>query len=1007
MSFAGADTGPTAALASPPVISSVSPAAGAPGGGTLVTLTGTNFQQATAVRFGATIATSFTVNSANQITAVSPPGSGSVQITVTTPNGTSNGVPFSFVGSPAPVLTSLTPTQGPAAGGTAVTITGTSLSGATAVRFGATNAASFLVVSATQIVAVAPAGSGTVQVTVTTPGGTSNGLPFAFVPAPTVSSVSPNQGPGAGGNTVTITGSGFSGATAVRFGSTNATSFTVVSPTQITAVAPPGSGTVQVTVITAGGTSNGLSYTYVAVPSLTSAVPNQGPAGGGNNVTLTGSGLSGATSVMFGSTPATSFIVVSATQVVAIAPPGTGTVQITVTTPGGTSNGVSYSYVVAPSLTSVSPNQGPAAGGNTVTITGSGLSGATSVLFGSTPATSFTVVSSTQITAVAPPGSGNVQVTVVTPGGTSNGVSYSYVVAPSLTSVSPNQGPAAGGNTVTITGSGLSGATAVLFGSTPATSFTVVSATQITAVAPAGTGNVQITVVTPGGTSNGVAYSFTSAPVLSSVSPTQGPPAGGNTVTLTGSGFTGATAVLFGSTPATSFTVVSSTQITATAPPGTGTVQVTVVTPGGTSNGVGYTYTSAPVLISAVPNQGPAGGGNNVTLTGSGLSGATSVMFGSTPATSFIVVSATQVVAIAPPGTGTVQITVTTPGGTSNGVGYTYTSAPVLSSVSPTQGPATGGNTVTLTGSGFTGATAVLFGSTAANSFTVVSPTQITVTAPPGSGTVQVTVTTPGGTSNGVSYTYTAAPVLTSISPSQGSVNGANTVTLTGSGFTGATAVTFGFQPAVSFTVVSSTQITAVVPPGSAGAVPVTVTTPGGTSNSVTYIYLAIPALTSVVPNQGSTTGGTMVTLTGSGFLGATAVLFGSTPATSFTVVSATQIGAVAPPGTGTVQITVVTPGGTSNGVPYTYVPVPVLTAVIPVQGPTTPGSTVTLLGTGLAATNGVLFGSTLVAFTVVSDGLVTATDPGGSAGPVSLTVTSPGGTSNAVTYTRVSGPGI
>ncbi len=1089
MSFAGADTGPTAALASPPVISSVSPAAGAPGGGTLVTLTGTNFQQATAVRFGATIATSFTVNSATQITAVSPPGSGSVQITVTTPNGTSNGVPFSFVGSPAPVLTSLTPTQGPAAGGTAVTITGTSLSGATAVRFGATNAASFLVVSATQIVAVAPAGSGTVQVTVTTPGGTSNGLPFAFVPAPTVSSVSPNQGPGAGGNTVTITGSGFSGATAVRFGSTNATSFTVVSPTQITAVAPPGSGTVQVTVVTAGGTSNGVSYTYVAVPSLTSAVPNQGPASGGNNVTLTGSGLSGATSVMFGSTPATSFIVVSATQVVAIAPPGTGTVQITVTTPGGTSNGVSYSYVVAPSLTSVSPNQGPAVGGNTVTISGSGLSGATSVLFGSTPATSFTVVSSTQITAVAPagtgtvqvtvatpggtsngvpysyvvapvlssvsptqgpaaggntviltgsgftgatsvlfgstpatsftvnsasqitavapPGGGTVQATVVTPGGTSNGVSYSYVVAPSLTSVSPNQGPAAGGNTVTISGSGLSGATAVLFGSTPATSFTVVSSTQITAVAPPGSGNVQITVVTPGGTSNGVAYAYTSAPVLSSVSPTQGPPAGGNTVTLTGSGFTGATSVLFGSTPATSFTVVSSTQITATAPPGTGTVQITVVTPGGTSNGVGYTYTSAPVLISAVPNQGPAVGGNNVTLTGSGLSGATSVMFGSTPATSFIVVSATQVVAIAPAGTGTVQITVTTPGGTSNGVGYTYTSAPVLSSVSPTQGPATGGNTVTLTGSGFTGATAVLFGSTAANSFTVVSPTQITVTAPPGSGTVQVTVTTPGGTSNGVSYTYTAAPVLTSISPSQGSVNGANTVTLTGSGFTGATAVTFGFQPAVSFTVVSSTQITAVVPPGSAGAVPVTVTTPGGTSNSVTYIYLAIPALTSVVPNQGSTTGGTMVTLTGSGFLGATAVLFGSTPATSFTVVSATQIGAVAPPGTGTVQITVVTPGGTSNGVPYTYVPVPVLTAVIPVQGPTTPGSTVTLLGTGLAATNGVLFGSTLVAFTVVSDGLVTATDPGGPPGPVSLTVTSPGGTSNAVTYTRVSGPGI
>ncbi|MFD8708719.1 IPT/TIG domain-containing protein [Kitasatospora sp. NPDC059648] len=83
---------------------------------------------------------------------------------------------------------------------------------------------------------------------------------------------------------------------------------------------------------------------------------------------------------------------------------------------------------------------------------------------------------------------------------------------------------------------------------------------------------------------------------------------------------------------------------------------------------------------------------------------------------------------------------------------------PVIDSVSPAAGAA--GAVVTLTGSGFPGATAVRFDAVAAPSFTVVSATQITATAPAGSGTVQVTVTTPGGTSNNLAYTYTAPPTI-------------------------------------------------------------------------------------------------------------------------------------------------------------------------------------------------------------------------------------------------------
>ncbi|MEV7180304.1 IPT/TIG domain-containing protein [Kitasatospora sp. NPDC093679] len=413
-------------------------------------------------------------------------------------------------------------------------------------------------------------------------------------------------------------------------------------------------------------------------PALSSLTPGQGPAAGGTIVTLTGSNLTGASAVTFGSTAATSFTVVSATQITATAPPGpAGPVQVTVTTSGGTSNGLAFFLLNAPALTAVTPSQGP---GGSVVLTGTNLLAASGVSFGGTPAVSFSVISSTQISALAPVGSGTVAITVTTPGGTSNGVPFTYVPSPSLSAVTPLQGPTAGGAQVTLTGTNLTSVTAVAFGTSPATSFSAVSATQITAVAPPGTaGPVQVSVTSPGGTSGGLAYFFLNAPTLTSVAPSQGPTAAGTAVTLVGTNLTNATAVTFGSTAATSFTVVSATQINATAPAGTGTVNVTATTPGGTSNGQPYTYLAAPTLTSINPVQGPLAGGITVTLVGTNLTNATAVTFGSTAATSFTVVSATQVNAVAPAGSaGPVQVTVTTPGGTSNGLTHTRIQPPAI-----------------------------------------------------------------------------------------------------------------------------------------------------------------------------------------------------------------------------------------------------------------------------------------------------------------------------------------
>jgi phosphodiesterase/alkaline phosphatase D-like protein len=267
-------------LPNPPTVSNVKPNKGPEAGGTTVTITGTNLGEDTAVKFGSTAASSVTADSGTSITAVSPAGTGTVDVTVSTAGGTSHtntGDQFSYV--PPPAVTGVSPNAGPLTAGTSVTITGTNLNEATAVKFGSTSATSYKVSSETSITAVAPAGTGTVDVTVSTVGGTSatgSSDKFTYVPPPTVTGVNPNAGPLAGGNSVTITGTNFTSNTEVKFGSTSATGVKVTSPTALTVVSAAGTGTVNVTVITPGGTS-ALSaadeFSYPGPPTIEMEAP--------------------------------------------------------------------------------------------------------------------------------------------------------------------------------------------------------------------------------------------------------------------------------------------------------------------------------------------------------------------------------------------------------------------------------------------------------------------------------------------------------------------------------------------------------------------------------------------------------------------------------------------------------------------------------------------------------------------------------------------------------------
>ncbi len=884
------------------------------------------------------------------------------------------------VSSP-PTVTAVSPNNGPQAGTNTVTLTGTGFTGATAVDFGTSNPGTSIdVLSDTSLTVTAPSGSGTVDVTVTTPtGGTSSANPpsdhYTYNAPPTVTAVSPNNGPQAGTNTVTLTGTGFTGATAVDFGtSTRAPRSTCSVTTSLTVTAPSGTGTVDVTVTTPRrhlGRQSAERPLHLqrrrrrSPRSARTTGPRPGPTPSRSPAPASPAPPPSTSGPRTRAPRSTCSVTPSLTVT---APSGSGTVDVTVTTPtGGTSAanppGDHYTYNVPPTVTNVSPNNGPPSGTNTVTVTGSGfVSGSTTVDFGANVGTSVNVSSSTSLTVVVPAGIGTVSVTVIT---TSGGAStplanaYTYNAPPTVTAVSPNNGPQAGTNTVTLTGTGFTGATAVDFGtSNPGTSIDVLSDTSLTVTAPSGSGTVDVTVTTPtGGTSAanppGDHYTYNAPPTVTNVSPNNGPPSGTNTVTVTGSGFvSGSTTVDFGANAGTSVNVSSSTSLTVVVPAGIGTVSVTVITTsGGASTPLAnaYTYNAPPTVTAVSPNNGPQAGTNTVTLTGTGFTGATAVDFGtSNPGTSIDVLSDTSLTVTAPSGSGTVDVTVTTPtGGTSAanppGDHYTYNAPPTVTNVSPNNGPPSGTNTVTVTGSGFvSGSTTVDFGANAGTSVNVSSSTSLTVVVPAGIGTVSVTViTTSGGASTPLAnaYTYNAPPTVTAVSPNNGPQAGTNTVTLTGTGFTGATAVDFGTSnPGTSIDVLSDTSLTVTAPSGS-GTVDVTVTTPtGGTSAANPpgdhYTYNAPPTVTNVSPNNGPPSGTNTVTVTGSGFVsGSTTVDFGANAGTSVNVSSSTSLTVVVPAGIGTVSVTVITTsGGASTPLAnaYTY------------NGSSTPGGAVT-----------------------------------------------------------------
>jgi hypothetical protein len=324
-----------------------------------------------------------------------------------------------------------------------VIITGTHFTGTTSVIIGGVPAGSFIVISDREIDATAGAGA-TGVVLVLTPNGSDSLGTFTFVKTlqvPHIISFSPTTG--TSGTQVSIRGTGFTGVNRVSFGGVAAGSFIIASDSSISAIVGSGAtGPVLVASTTVADSLAGFIYISSPGPVINSFTPDS--AATAATVTIRGSGFTGTTSVDFGGTPASSFLVLSDSVISAIVGDGsTGLVSVRTPNAGDSLAGFIFlpDTALQPQILSFSPASGNA--GATITIIGQHFTGTTSVTIGGVTATSFTVISDSVIVAIVGSGAVSGNITVTTPAGS---ISVNPFVVTTGLVVFPN--PASG--TVTI-----------------------------------------------------------------------------------------------------------------------------------------------------------------------------------------------------------------------------------------------------------------------------------------------------------------------------------------------------------------------------------------------------------------------------------------------------------------------------------------------------------------------------------------------------------------------------
>ena len=812
-----------------PEVYLVLPQGGSVLGGNIVSIFTRNFTDdfeinAPEVFFGASPAAIDTVVNPAELLVITPPGAGlgPVDVRLTTTGVVQSGACrgcFQYTNAPPDCdLTGIIPDSGDIGGGEIITVTGARFEPGSQVFFGSdatqwTPSPFVFFQDRTALEVEVPASPGgqigSVDVRVDVPNGAScsfqAGYTYLVIPC-SILTVVPGSGTTLGGETITITGTGFDPSAIVEFGGAVAGLIGVdPSGTQITCTAPASTitGLVDVTV-TNPTDSCSLPGVYEYVPpaggcGITSVSPQGGSTVGTAMVTITGTDFEVTPDplVEFGkpgnwvASPSI-FNPQDTVTLQAEAPPwpAPARVDIRVTDRGSgqwcvRQDADAYLGPGQCAVFQVDPPMGDTGGGDTVTIHGANLDQVPQeILFGGVPVApgQITWMDAGTVVVITPasPVQGPVDVVYVNQGplpcALVNGYEYRDPgLGCTITGITPSSGPRTGGTWITITGTGFPTEVRVFFDQTPANPAltTVVSPTEITTVTP-GILNpkcVDVTVIGVTGQAsctlpNG--YCYTSGCIISTILPGSGPMVGGTVVIISGSTFNPAGSVRFGDNLSPSVDFKSPTEIEAVVPPSaiSGPVDVKVFGMMGTQCVAvgGFFYNPGPGgggcdVFTVIPSSGPATGGTLVTISGQGFDQgppAPGVLFGFNPATNVTWQNPMTLTATTPQAlfNGAVDVTVVNANGDACTLpdGFSYSPLPTcdlfcsIDSIVPPSGSTIGGNLVGILGQDFCQGAQVYFGVNLAP-VQQFDPTRILVKAPrvTTAGAVHVVVVNPNG----------------------------------------------------------------------------------------------------------------------------------------------------------------------------------------------------------------------------------------------------------------------
>jgi len=576
--------------------------------------------------------------------------------------------------------------------------------------------------------------------------------------------------------------------------------------------------------------------------------------------------------------------------------------------------------LILPMIKDISPIGGKITGGTRIEITGREFIVGAKVRMGEKEVDGAVTDGGKKIIAETPPGieTGPQDVAVINPDRKESNIlenRFVYAKPPTITNIDPKGGSIEGGTPITITGIDfLSGVEVsivervrVLIGDRE-TEIVEVDDRKIVLKSPPGEIGAQDVIVqniliNPNELSrtrkDGFMYAFPPNINKIIIPPTGVNPKGGTQIKITGTYFTPQEnlQVFIGSKETTEvFVGGAGTIIITEAPPGSGEADVEVsnlTNPKELSHTfqAAFTYNSPLKASKIEPDNGRLDGGMPITITGVGFIEPVSIRIGGKNAQDITWISSKQIMAITPKSErdGIVDVLIT------NGdeqrdssLEFTYNPMPIITGIIPKEGRLGGDDIITIRGKHFMDKSTVDIGGNRAADVQFISSDEIKVTTPPGrEGTYDVIVTNPDGqaTKGPDKYTYNPKPEITDISPEIGSPSGGTKITLSGTNFKGVESVKIGGKDAEEFeemnssmiVAVTPSMITEVTPSGDAGkALDVVVTNRDSQEakrvGGFTPVRLVV---NDIEPESGPSTGGTIITISGDGFIEGATVTIG------------------------------------------------------------------------------------------------------------------------------------